>query len=241
MNKIIHYVSFNLLSVLSTIFAWGIIAYLAYRMYKKNPEQQVGWKAVIILIIGLVSFSITWTVSNTVIQIAVLPLGVWILYFILKRKTGRWERYRKFAWLGFGSNYIILLSLLLGSAIGHSFYPTDHAATFVSDVKAASILSIHPTGNGEATLKVETLKSELHKLQSSEIYDDAWYEDMFLNEKAAYERFPYLLKDAKPKWGSGVRSTSFVEKDGKGLLIQTPTQTLYFRSTQSFIEEDEEN
>ncbi|WP_156028875.1 hypothetical protein [Sporosarcina sp. D27] len=178
--------------------------------------------------------------ANTVIQIAVLPLGVWILYFILKRKEGRWERYRKFAWLGFGANYIFLLSILVASSIGHFVYPTDHAETFVSDVKEASILSIHPTGNAKAVLNMRVLNSEIQSLKQSQIFDESWYEDTLYQEKAKYERFPYLLKDAKPKWGSGHRSTIFVEKDGKGLLIQTPTEHLYFRSTQSFVEGGDE-
>ncbi|MCM3758385.1 hypothetical protein M3197_13020 [Sporosarcina aquimarina] len=204
-------------------------------MYRKNPGQQVGWKAFLVLLFGISSFSITWTMANTIIRIAVLPLGVWVLYFVLKRKEGRWERYRKFAWLGFGANYIFLLSILVASSIGHFVYPSNHVATFVSDVKEASILSIHPTGNAKVSLNVKALNSELQTLKQSQIFDESWYEDTFYQEKARYERFPYLLMDVKPKWGSGVRSTIYVEEDGKGLLIQTPTEYLYFRSTQSFV------
>lgn len=239
-NEINEYGPFDFLSNLLTVLAWGVIAYLAYRMYRNHPEQQVGWKALLVLLIGISSFSITWMMANTVIRIAVLPLGVWVLYFVLKRKAGRWERYRKFAWLGFGANYIFLLSILMASSIGYFVYPKDDVATFVSDVNEASILSIHPTGNAKAALNVKVLNSELQTLKQSQIYDGAWYEDTFVQEKARYERFPYLLMDAKPKWGSGVRSTIYVEEDGKGLLIQTPTEHLYFRSTQSFIEGGDE-
>lgn len=234
-NEINEYGSFDFLSNLLTVLAWGVIAYLAYRMYRKNPEQQVGWKAFLVLLTGITSFSITWMMASTVIRIAVLPLGVWVLYFFLKRKEGRWERYRKFAWLGFGANYIFLLSVLVASSIGHFVYPADHAETFVSDVKEASILSVHPNGSEKAALNVKVLNSELQKLKQSQVYDGTWYEYTFVQEKARYERFPYLLLDAKPKWGSGVRSTIYVEKDGKGLLIQTPSESLYFRSTQSFV------
>ena len=235
MNEIDEYGSFDFLSAAATVLAWGVIAYLACKLYRRNPDQQVGWKAVLILVIGLLSFSFTWTVANTAIQIAVLPLGVWILYFILKRKEGRWERYRKFAWLGFGANYIFLLGVLAASSIGHFVYPADHAETFVSDVREASMLSVHPTGHADDALNVKVLNSKIQTLKQSQLFNDSWYEETFYQEKAKYERFPYVLLDAKPKWGSGVRAAIFVEKDGKGLLIQTPSESLYFRSTQSFV------
>ena len=53
---------------------------------------------------------------------------------------------------------------------------------------------------------------------------------------ARKERFPYLLTGTKPKWGSGIPTLNFLEKDGKGILITTPKRQLYFRAEQTLLE-----
>ena len=63
-------------------------------------------------------------------------------------------------------------------------------------------------------------------------------------DRVEVERFPYLLANVAPKWGSKVTATIYVEKDGKGLLIAAPTKHLYYRLDESILQEvtaNEEN
>lgn len=50
-----------------------------------------------------------------------------------------------------------------------------------------------------------------------------------------FERFPYILLGASPKWGSGYESTIYIESDGKGMLISTEKEQYYFRSSESIL------
>ena len=48
--------------------------------------------------------------------------------------------------------------------------------------------------------------------------------------------FHIYLLEASSKWGSGLHTIIYIENDGKGILISTPQEQLYFRSEDSLIE-----
>ncbi|WP_158674391.1 MULTISPECIES: hypothetical protein [Lysinibacillus] len=52
------FINFNVIETLTGLFSWGIIVYLAYRIYKKQTTKPKLWKVLIVLIVGLFSFSI---------------------------------------------------------------------------------------------------------------------------------------------------------------------------------------
>jgi len=71
------------------------------------------------------------------------------------------------------------------------------------------------------------------------IFSDLWYEETYADTDSTTkdERFPYQLIGTKPKWGSGLRTSIFIESDGKGFLVSTQDKQLYFRSEQSVLME----
>lgn len=232
--------SFNAIAILIGIFAWSVIGYFAYRIYQKQMGKPKVWKILIVIAIGLFSFSMNWSMFDTMIKIPILPLGVWILYFALKRKGERWQTYRSFAWLGFLANFIFLLSTLVAVPLHHAIYHENELSTYISTVKDPSITSIHPSGM-ERSLNKEKLLGQLHEMKQETIYSDQWYEETYMNAESTKrkERFPYQLIGTSPKWGSGFQTIIYLEKDGKGILLSTSNKQLYFRSEISLIEEGE--
>ena len=47
----------NAVAIVSGIFAWGSIILLAYRVYKKQAVRPKVWKTLIVMFVGLFSFS----------------------------------------------------------------------------------------------------------------------------------------------------------------------------------------
>jgi NADH:ubiquinone oxidoreductase subunit 2 (subunit N) len=137
----------NIIDLLSVIFAWVIIAVIIVRIYRmQNAEERPKiWKIIIVVFLGLFSFSYTFPLFNEPFSIAILPLGVWILYGLLNRKE-RWEAYRKYAWTGFAGNFIFLGTALLAIGLAALFYPKDEARTYLTDVSGVELLVIHPSG-----------------------------------------------------------------------------------------------
>ena len=76
----------NVVAIITSILAWGFIIFLAYRVYKKQTGRPKVWRILIVLFIGLFSFSINWNMFETILRLPILPLGVWILYFILEKR-----------------------------------------------------------------------------------------------------------------------------------------------------------
>ncbi|MDI2587309.1 hypothetical protein OR571_09400 [Psychrobacillus sp. NEAU-3TGS] len=228
----------NIIEVATSILAWIVIGTLAFRIYKKQVEHPKAWKIIIVILIGLFSFSIKWNVFDTLIQIAILPLGVWILYAILKRKEGCWKKYRPFAWLGFWANFIFLSTTLIAIPINHFVYPENEMKTYISNVESASIIAIHPSAKETSLIKEDLLK-QIHNLKEKQFFSDKWYNETYMNTEAnkRSERFPYMLINTSPKWGSGLITNVYIEGDGKGLLVVTPKKQFYFHSDQSLLEE----
>lgn len=231
-------VNWNIMEVVSSLLAWICIGIIVFRLYKKQPVKPKLWKVLIVLFVGLFSFSVNWNVFDTMVQISVLPLGVWILYAFLNRKKERWKQYRSFAWLGFWANFIFLASTLITIPINYLVYPENDPATFISNVENASIINIHPSAK-ESTLINEDLLKKIHSLKEEVFFSDEWYNETYMNTEAnkINERFPYMLMNTSPKWGSGLITNVYIEGDGKGLLIVTPKKQFYFHSDHSLLEE----
>lgn len=229
--------TFDVVATFFNIAAWGGILFWAYRVYKNQSDKPKMWKMLIVMIVGLFSFSIKFNMFQSIIRIALLPLGVWILYFFLKRKEERWQRYRPFAWIGFWANFIFLVSTLLTLPTHHLIYPKEELSTYISNVGEAAIVTIHPSGNEQSVVK-DSLLNQLNTMKQQEINSIQWYQDTVMDTETneRKERFPYQLVGTLPKWGSGLHAIIYIEEDGKGILLSTPKEQLYFRSEMSLLE-----
>lgn len=229
---------FNIVEFIFTLLVWGIILFFAFRIYKNQEERPKIWKIIIVLIVGLFTFSITLPFFHTSIRIALLPLGVWILFAILKNKEHRWNKYRKYAWLGFFSNYIFLVSFVLTFYIHSLIYHQHSINTYIGDISEAKVVSIHPSGKSNFDLKEDFMES-ISSMEQGDFFASVPIEELFTGEfrEKGEERFPYILVNYKPKWGSGIKSVIYIEEDGKGILIRTENESMYFRSDIMLLEE----
>ncbi|WP_225986130.1 hypothetical protein [Psychrobacillus glaciei] len=228
----------DIVEIITIILAWFVIGMIAFRLYKKHSEKPKLWKVIIVILLGFFSFSFNWNVFDRMIQVAVLPLGVWILYGVLKRKKERWEKYRPFAWLGFFANFILLSFILVALPINFFIFPENKPETYISNVEKAFIINIHPSAKEHQQVKENLLKL-IHRLKQEEFFSDEWYNETYMDTESnkRKERFPYMLINTLPKWGSGLSAIVYIEGDGKGLLIVTPKKQYYFHSDQSLLEE----
>ncbi|RSD25465.1 hypothetical protein [Mesobacillus subterraneus] len=233
----------NVIELLSSILSWSAIIFAARWVYRSQNLKPNVWKMTVVVILGLFSFSINLPYMDQQVKLAILPLGVWILYAVLSKKNegSSWLRYRRFAWLGFLANYLFLTISLINPIIHSAIYPKDDLSTYISDAGEAKLLITHPSGN-EKKLDFTSLNKQIRNAKNEPIYSDLWYNEVFESgeeETMIDERFPYQLTGAKPKWGSGLQTVIYIEQDGKGFLISTPQQQLYFRSATSFLKEGE--
>lgn len=231
--------------MLCTILAWGLLAFFGWHIYRAQhiDEQPKLWKLIIIVLTGIFSFSINLPLFEEFLSLAILPLGVWISYGVLKGK-GRWLAYRKYAWLGFIGNYFFLGATTLAIGISGIIYPKDEVETYLADISNVELLSIHPSGK-EGTVSVPKLEESLSSFKWKRSNVIQWYEEIREQKSSAeeskgqekvQEKFPYLLTNVKAKAGQKVRV--YVESDGKGLLVTTKDHQFYFRSnTASFLTE----
>lgn len=213
------------------------IGVLAYRIYKKQEDKPKKWKAFIVIIIGLFSFSFTVPAFDTFIKIPILPLGVWILFFIYRNKVEKWVKYRRFAWLGFIANFIFLASTFVSIPIENALYPENEITTYLADVEAAHLVNIHPSGD-EIKLNKKILKNQLNTMKKEPIPSEDWYYNSIveIEPKDRKERFPYQLTGTKTKWGSGTNAIIYIEEDGKGLLVLTQNKQHFYRAHTSILE-----
>jgi hypothetical protein len=232
--------SINIVGLVNEILTWGTIAFIAFLIYKRQSSKPRIWKVGLVILVGLFSFSVNWTIFDTLIRISILPLGVWILYAVLKGKETKWQTYRPFAWLGFWTNYIFLASTLLSLLIHSTIFPEDKPSTYIADITNASVVTTHPSGKSEMSLNKEALNSQLDQFSEEVIMNDVWYsETTRFDSNERNERFPYLLINVQSKWGSGMTSTIYIEEDGQGILIATANKQYYFRSNSSILKEGE--
>ena len=228
--------SINIIELITTILAWIVIGWFTYMLYTKQEVRPTIWKVLLIIFMGFFTFSFNWQMFNSYIKIPILPLGVWILYAVFKNKSEKWESYRPFAWLGFFTNFIFLIALLLAIPFNHFIYPESELETYISTIEKATLVTIHPSAK-VSSLDKEMLKKQTPFLSEELIQSHEWYNDTEMNKhsKKVVERFPYQLIGFLPKWGSELKTVVYLEKDGKGILISTENKQLYFRSEHSLI------
>jgi hypothetical protein len=220
--------------------AWVLIGLAAFRLYKRQQVKPKVWKIVVVILAGLISFSIDWELAGTLLKIPILPLGVWILYGLLKGKEGRWDHYRSFAWLGFAGNFIFLVAAMVSIPLYSFVYPASDASTYIKDADNASIVATHPSGEGDVKLDNDSLVDQLSSMKQEKVESDVWYEQMYHKsdgKRNKNERFPYQLLGASPRWGSGMKPVIYVEGDGKGVLITSSHGQTYYRFNDSIIKE----
>ncbi|MFG6494615.1 hypothetical protein P8610_04605 [Fictibacillus sp. UD] len=146
--------------------------------------------------------------------------------------------YRRFAWLGFFANFIFLAASLATIPFDQAIYPDKKLSTYIAKTDLARLFPLH-TGAKESTLDQEVFKQQLSKMNTKPIDSQGWYNEIVnidLPQQERKEKFPYQIVGTEPKWGSGLHTTIFVEKDGKGLLLTTQKKQYYFRSDVSFVE-----
>ncbi|WNF21097.1 hypothetical protein [Mesobacillus jeotgali] len=225
------------------LMAWGAIFILAIQIYRKQDVKPIIWKMTIVIFVGLFSFSINLPYMEQQIKLAILPLGVWILNGIYSRKEGgiSWDKYRKYAWLGFFANFIFLAVSLISPLIHSVIFPANEISTYLSDVNKGKIIQTHPSA-GSKILDIDSLLDQLDSFKEESVYSEKWYYEAFESAgelSKAEERFPYQLSGTEAKWGSGIDPLIFVEQDGKGILISTGQKQVYFRAEKSLLKKGE--
>ncbi|MEN8698644.1 hypothetical protein [Bacillus infantis] len=211
----------------AAILAYATVVIAAIVLYKKQDEKPKVLKVILVMFIGLFSFSINWQSDGLLIRLPILPLGVWILYFFSRGKEGRWAKYRRFAWLGFAANFALLAASLAAAMFYHAIYDTKDPAVYLSNVEKAEVVLLHPSA--EKTVLRPGALMETGTWTRENVDSEEWYREITM-EETRDERFPYLLSGAEPKWGSGLESVIYIEKDGRGILISGPDAQLYYRA-----------
>lgn len=153
---VVYDLNMNVIALIAKAIGYAILVLLVARLYKKQSKQPPFIAVILVVLIGLFSFTINIPINDSIISLSILPLGVWILFFILKCKEGRWATYRSYAWLGFGANYLFLAIQLFAIPIHHLVYPEDKLETYFAVVENTAIISTHPSGK-EACLDEKRL------------------------------------------------------------------------------------
>ncbi|MGN1402368.1 MAG: hypothetical protein ACI4XL_12800 [Bacillus sp. (in: firmicutes)] len=211
-----------------------ILGFIAFRIYRYQEEKPAVWRIIAVVLIGLFSFSIQIPFFGQMLKVAVLPLGVWILLSFLRRHSDRWQVYRRFAWLGFLGNYLFLGLSMLAMLFYALIYDKDDPSTYIADAENASLVITHPSA-GNYSLDTAVLTEQIPNMKQAGSDAALWYEEAVIDTAESKEQFPYLITGLKPKWGSGVHASIFVEEDGKGLLITTSSEQIHLRSEVSLL------
>ncbi|MBS4175108.1 hypothetical protein [Bacillus sp. FJAT-49736] len=225
----------NVISSFFLICTWLFIGYIVFRIYRKQLEKPKVWKVILVFLFGLFTFSININGFETLIKLPILPLGVWILYFILRDKNNSWKKYRRYAWFAFFANFIFLLVTLIEIPIQHFVYPPNKPSTYLANVNSATIIMTHPSGK-KMRLNRDSLLKQLPTANEHRFFSQEWYDETYIHESRK-ERFPYQLIGVKSKWGSGISSDIYIEKNGKGILIDTAKRQYYYRFNESILKQ----
>lgn len=133
------------------------------------------------------------------------------------------------------SNYLFLVGTLLIIPLYSFLYDKNDILTYIAHSDNIEILSIHPSANDNIAVRASIL--EQVKAAKEQPVNIDWYYESVGDDRVEVERFPYILANIAPKWGSQAKATIYVEKDGKGLLIASPTKHLYYRLDESILQE----
>lgn len=226
----------NILEVAAALLGWLALLFLLIRQYRRQEAKPRIWKMLLAAFVGLFSFSFTIPLFGQKTSVAILPLGAWILYFLLRHRS--WPTYRKFAWIGFLANYILLTAALLSGFAHGAMYARNDPTTYLADLQGAKIVGIHPSAR-EVSFNEELFADSLDEATAADM--SSMYERYLeaRQEESPYyeqERFPYALLGAKASWGSGLRFSVYLEDDGKGLLLATADHYYYYRSEKPLLE-----
>lgn len=225
----------NIIFISCGIFGWLIVLILASRQYLKQKEKPAYWRVIIVVWVGLFSFSINLDIFHIPMKLSILPLGVWIVYGFLTKKS--WQKYRPFAWIGFWANFIFIGTALMSGFIDNWVYPKEDPSTYISDIEHAIIVAIHPTAQ-PACFNKDRFQSQLSDVQFADVLGMEWYQDSVLESGSHYhkEYFPYGLLGTTPRWGSGLEPLIYLKEDGRGILITTSNRSYYYLSKEPLID-----
>lgn len=226
-------------SIVVSLLNYLIFGLIIYSLYKSKKEKIILWKVIVIAFIGGIIFSFNLNIFHSFIQIPILPIGVWLLYWFCRNRFGKvgWEKYRSFAWAGFYIKFIFIFTSFLIYPIDLLIYPKDELKTFISAIKKPQIIRTIPKVS-EVELENSKLFQSVDTFKVIELFkDQKWYAGTFQSETKMkpIERFPYILVGTKPKFGSNVKAIIYIEKDGKGIFITTKDKHYYFRSDTNII------
>lgn len=225
----------NVIEVIISFLSWGLIVYFIYRYYQNQEVKPKVWKACVATLVGLFAFTFNFTAFNADLKIPILPLGVWILLWYASSKKGAWDKYRRYAWLGFYANFIFIGATLLTIFVHNVVYPKDALSTYIAEYEEGAIFNLHPSAE-EVTFDKVSFQQQFSNFQEERVNSVEWYNDMFeIEPQDRVEQFPYKLGGTVSKWGSGMPTLIYVEKDGKGILIDSSERQRYFRSDVSIL------
>ncbi|AZB41762.1 hypothetical protein CEF21_05290 [Bacillus sp. FJAT-42376] len=227
------------ISIGASVIALGVIAFLVFRVYRKQEVKPKGWKILIVLIIGLISFSTDFVLFGEEYKLPIIPIGVGVLYWMFHKTGETWKIYRPYTWLGFAAAFLFLIADLISLPVHRLVYPENQPSTYLANVEKAYVIPIHPSA-AEPGLNKESFIKQLPLWKQDDSQSEEWYYETVRNAaegKGISERFPYMLAGTVPKWGSWIDSVLYVERDGKGILITTSKKQLYFRSGESVFRE----
>ncbi|OEH86588.1 hypothetical protein BHU72_10020 [Desulfuribacillus stibiiarsenatis] len=226
----------NIIEVVFSILSWSFIIYLIYYYYQKQEVKPKLWKAYVATFVGIITFDLNYANLQTMIKIPILPLGVWILYGYASSRKGAWNRYRRFAWLGFFANFIFIAMTIIAVFLNSVVYPKGNLSTYISQYDEAVIIPIHPTAEN-VTFDKERFEQFLPLFEEEQLMSIDWYTQTVINVEPdkRIEKYPYSLSGTSSKWGSGLFTLIYVERDGKGILIDSKDKQRYFRSNESFL------
>ena len=232
----------NLVEVVVYSFCWLLIFVIGFKLYKKQEIKPSIWKVFIIYLVGKFAFSFKYQLEQQTINFALIPLGVIAIYLLFSKRP-KFNTYLKFAWFGFFSNYLFLIGTLLIIPLYSFLYDKNDIHTYMSHSENVEILSVHPSADNNIAVRTSIFE-QVETAKKQPLMNMEWYYESVGDDRVEVERFPYLLANVEPKWGSNVTATIYVEKDGKGLLIASPTKHLYYRLDEPILQEvtaNEEN
>ena len=158
---------------------------------------------------------------------------------VFKKKENNLAEVSTICMVGSGANFTLMAFLLIGIPIHYLLYPENEPSTYISNVEGAYIINTHPTGI-ESSLMKENLIDLIQGAKQQNYFSDSWYNETVMEPDKTTERFPYMLADTLPKWGSGLHTTVYLEKNGKGILITTQEKQFYFQTEHSLLEEGDQ-
>lgn len=212
-----------------TLSIYAIIILLAIRIYKRQPIKGVWWIILLFYFAGLFSISIDLSLFGGVHKLALFPIGVAIFYLFTINNVEARNIYKPYIWLGFLANYAFFIGSIFTLFMTNALFPPGQLATYSKSFEEATIFTIHPSASNQVQLSSNAYELLQHATQT-EVNAHEWY------TASKEEKFPYMLQNVTPAAGLKLDVLYYIERDGKGLLVQTYDEHYYFRTTESFIE-----